>query len=140
MLSRSLILRTKAYVRFPLSDLLPGSLVVQDPTFSIGGSPLHVPIRLGDADVDGFPEMLLTVYSTDSHNAGRTSPVLVSNVPCTSADIAGCGGKVDTTRRGWQVLQLGTQVLSGVSDARSAAFIDIDEDVSFRLARIGRWR
>jgi integrin alpha FG-GAP repeat containing protein 1 len=116
-------------VRFPLADLLPGSLLVQDPTFSVAGQPLPVPLRLGDADLDGFPELLLVMQSTGSHNTARTSPVLASNVPCTSGDIAGCGGKVDITRRGWKVLQKGTDVLSTIHDARAAAFVDIDEDV-----------
>jgi integrin alpha FG-GAP repeat containing protein 1 len=53
-------------------------------------------------------------------------------MPC-GKGIAGCtehGGG----RRGWTVVQKGAESLSEITDARGAAFLDMDEDVSAVLS------
>ncbi|KAF9484939.1 hypothetical protein BDN70DRAFT_824769 [Pholiota conissans] len=109
-----------AFVRFPLESLFPQTpaLLVRDSTFSPF---LPTPIRLGDANLDGFPDLLLITVS------GKTqTPSLVFSVPC-DKDVAGCP-KGTSDRRGWSVATKGTKVLEDVKDARALTFLDLDED------------
>jgi integrin alpha FG-GAP repeat containing protein 1 len=108
-------------VKYPLQSLFPNapSLLVQDTTFS---PPLPVSLKLGDANLDGFPDMLLITVS-GSHRV----PNLLYSVPC-GPGVAGC--VEHTGGRGWHVADKGVQALSSVSDARSVTFLDMDEDVS----------
>ncbi|KAH7928183.1 integrin alpha N-terminal domain-containing protein [Leucogyrophana mollusca] len=111
----------KAFVHIPLSSLLSssaGSLLVLDTTFT---PPIPVPIKLGDANLDGFPDLLFIVDS----NGSRT-PKLVFSVPC-AKDVAGCGANGEG-KRGWSLLTKGADSLEAVKDARGAAFLDLAED------------
>lgn len=115
-----------AFVTISLSTLFPGSpsssLLVFDTTYQ---PPLPVPIKVGDANLDGFPDLLI-IAALDS---ART-PKLVFSVPCANA-VAGCakGAKI---RRGWKIVTKDVESLEAIQDARSVAFLDMDEDV--RLA------
>lgn len=110
------------FVRFQVSALFPDvstpSLLVQDTTSSPS---IPVAIKLGDANLDGFPDMLLVV----STSQGRT-PKMVYSVPC-ARGIIGCDAN---GKRGWQAVKKGVESLEEVKDARGISFVDMDEDVS----------
>jgi len=110
-----------AFVRFPVSSVFPStsSLLVYDTTFT---PPIPIPLKLGDADLDGFPDML--AISAQGHD--RT-PRLVYSVPC-AAGLGGCS-KSGTGRRGWKIATKGVEPLENIKDARSITFLDTDEDV-----------
>ena len=114
-------------MRIPIADIFPtehgtndARLLVVDTTQN---PPLPVPIRLGDANQDGFPDLLAIMAVGHSR-----SPAMAYSVPCAKG-IAGCDSK-GRGRRGFLVLTKGGEILNGITDARSAAFIDMDEDVS----------
>ncbi|KAI0831660.1 integrin alpha N-terminal domain-containing protein [Trametes gibbosa] len=118
------------FVRIPLSDIFPPdsksssspSLLVTDTSQN---PPVPVPIKFGDVNQDGFPDILaITVTGSGSHSV-RT-PRLVLSVPC-GKGVAGCGAE-GHGRRGWQVVKKDVSPLAGVQDARSIAFLDMDED------------
>ena len=92
-----------------------------DTTFN---PPLPVSIKLGDANLDGFPDFLIITGSGQDH-----IPSLVYSVPC-AVGVVGCG-EDGSGRRGWKVATQGVESLQAVTDARSLSFLDMDEDVSF---------
>ncbi|KAJ7665373.1 hypothetical protein DFH06DRAFT_311965 [Mycena polygramma] len=103
------------FVSFPISSLFPGaSLVVLDTTQV---PPLPIALKLGDANLDGFPDMLLIVASGQDH-----VPKMLFSVPCSAKGAVGCG------KRGWKVATKGTESLDAVKDARGVSFLDMDED------------
>ncbi|KAE9384582.1 hypothetical protein BT96DRAFT_1026852 [Gymnopus androsaceus JB14] len=114
-------------VRFPLSALFPEgptpSLLVQDTSFSPS---IPLSLTLGDANLDGFPDILLIVSSSQ----GRT-PKMIYSVPC-SRGIAGCD-QSGNGKRGWQVATKGVKSLEAVKDARGISFVDMDEDGTLDL-------
>ncbi|KAH7914077.1 hypothetical protein BJ138DRAFT_1144581 [Hygrophoropsis aurantiaca] len=113
--------KNKAFVQVPLSSILgspSSSLLVQDTTFS---PPIPLPIKLGDANLDGFPDLL---FITDTN--GMRTPKLVFSVPC-GKGVPGCG-KNGEGKRGWSILTKSAESLENVKDARGAAFLDMAED------------
>ena len=110
----------RAYVRFPVSSILPtSSLLVYDTSFT---PPLPIPLKLGDADLDGFPDMLAI-----SVQGNEYTPRLVYSVPC-AAGLGGCS-KPGAAWRGWKMATKGVDILNNIKDARSLSFLDMDEDV-----------
>jgi integrin alpha FG-GAP repeat containing protein 1 len=89
--------------------------------------PLPVPLKLGDANLDGFPDLLMVAVSETDHR----TPFLVSNVACTRG-LPGCGERGDG-RRGWSLVRNGASSLDEVEDAAGVAFLDMAEDVSLGL-------
>jgi len=117
-------------VKIPLSSLFPPptgspppSLVVLDVSYT---PPLHIPLKLGDVNLDGFPDILAIVAPSGSRSPDRI-PKLAVSTPCGNG-IPGCG-QYGSGSRGWEVLT-GEESLDSVHDARSVAFLDMDEDVS----------
>ncbi|KAJ7168406.1 hypothetical protein C8R43DRAFT_984269 [Mycena crocata] len=107
-----------AYVRVPIDSLFPGaSLVVLDTTQV---PQLPIPLKLGDANLDGFPDLLVITASGQDH-----VPKMLFSVPCGSGAI-GCGH--GHGKRGWSVATKGTETLDAVKDARGVSFLDMDED------------
>ncbi|KAH9483665.1 T-cell immunomodulatory protein [Psilocybe cubensis] len=108
------------FVKFPLSSLFPSSpsLFVSDTSFTPS---LPVSLKLGDANLDGFPDLLAITVSGNDH-----IPHLVYSVPC-AAGVVGCA-KDGTGRRGWEVATKGVASLQNIKDARSLSFVDMDED------------
>ncbi|KAJ7581491.1 hypothetical protein C8J56DRAFT_833576 [Mycena floridula] len=123
-----------AFVSVPLADLFPGStpsLLMLDTTTT---PPLPVALKLGDANLDGFPDILIITAPSSSQRGGGT-PKLLFNAPCSgygdkghsgNGPIAGCVGL--NSKRGWQVIKKDVESLEAVTDAVSVSFLDMDED------------
>ncbi|KIM49554.1 hypothetical protein M413DRAFT_438743 [Hebeloma cylindrosporum] len=108
------------FVRFPTSSLFSSSssLLVLDTTFD---PPLPIALKLGDVNLDGFPDVLAITV------AGREqTPHLIYSVPC-AANLVGCA-QDGSGRRGWKLATKGVETLEAVKDARSVTFLDMDED------------
>jgi integrin alpha FG-GAP repeat containing protein 1 len=103
------------YVSVPITDLLQGDakLHVLDTSFSPAQPILP---RTGDANLDGFPDLLLI---TQGHVR------LLLSVPC-ARGVAGC--TAPGARRGWHEMRKGIEPLADIADARGAVFVDVDED------------
>lgn len=116
-------------MKTPISSIFTSlqspALLVLDTTVS---PPLPLPIKLGDANHDGFPDILAIVTSGTSYNSDKT-PTLAFSMSC-GKGVAGCGAD-GSGRRGWKVLKKGGEVLGAIKDAKGVAFLDMDEDVSF---------
>lgn len=118
----------QAYVQIPVASLFPGSsnspsLLVLDTTHTPA---LPLPIKLGDANLDGYTDLLFVVDSLDVQH--ERTPKLVMSVPCAKG-VVGCSPS-GAGRRGFALVTKGADFLNSVTDARGVAFLDIDEDVS----------
>ncbi|KIK59028.1 hypothetical protein GYMLUDRAFT_74611 [Collybiopsis luxurians FD-317 M1] len=118
-----------AFVSFPISDLFPSgpapSLLVKDMTAS---PPIPLSLKLGDANLDGFPDILMIISGSGSGSKVGRIPKMVYSVPCSkSAGVAGCD-KNGKGKRGWQVATKGVGDLDLITDARGVSFVDMDED------------
>jgi integrin alpha FG-GAP repeat containing protein 1 len=122
----------QSLVSIPLSSILPSS---GDPQLllHVPGEPnIPLPLRPGDFNLDGFPDLLLTIHNSTAapgvitRKAGHQVRVL-ENVPC-SNDLAGCQGRKDG--RGFKVGGgSGWEVLDDIWDASGASWLDVDDDV-----------
>ncbi|KAG5636137.1 hypothetical protein H0H81_009019, partial [Sphagnurus paluster] len=116
----TLTFHRQLFVRFPLSALYPDSpsLLALDTTYS---PPLLVSLKLGDANLDGFPDFLIILGS-----GKERFPSLVLSVPC-APGVVGCPSN-GAGRRGWEVAKKGVESLTTIRDARAVSFLDLDED------------
>ncbi|WFD04112.1 hypothetical protein MOBT1_002815 [Malassezia obtusa] len=88
---------------------------------------LPVPIRLGDTNLDGYPDMLLLTVPRGAR-PGETRVRLLESHACTRRSTApGCNGAPRAARRRTFALVRPT-VLDAYTYVRSAAFVDLDED------------
>lgn len=118
-------------MQIPVSDIASSSsLLVLDTQTS---PPVPLPIRLGDSNLDGFPDLLFITASAPhggflgiGDKSDRT-PRLAFSVPCAKG-VPGCNQK--GRKRGYKVVKKDAEVLNAVVDASGVAFFDIDEDVS----------
>lgn len=93
-----------------------------------------LPLRPGDFDIDGFPDLLMTVLRPSAKSNGGvfgskegTQATILRNVPCRSG-LPGCSEGQERTfaagqGRGWESLDM-------VWDVTGASWIDVDNDVS----------
>lgn len=100
------------------------SLLVYDTTTSATEA-IPVPLRVGDIDLDGFPDIVPIIVHKDN---SRTPHVLISH-PCAS----GTNGCSSSAGRTFNVVTKDTHALEKITDAVGVAFLDIDEDVSDSL-------
>lgn len=100
-------------------------MLVQDTTFTPS---LPIALKIGDANLDGFPDLLAITVSESGNNH---IPNLVYSVSCGNF-VAGCPKGADD-RRGWKLATKGAKVLEDVKDARALTFLDLDEDVRIFL-------
>lgn len=121
----------KAFVRIPVSDISPSSSMLVLDTQTSPAVPL--PIRLGDSNLDGFPDLLFITASSPhggflgiGDKSDRT-PRLAFSVPC-GKGVPGCSS--NGAKRGYKIVKKDAEVLNAVVDASGVAFFDIDEDVS----------
>ncbi|KAG8681103.1 hypothetical protein FRC08_015836, partial [Ceratobasidium sp. 394] len=141
-----------AYSVLPLSDILPErtSLLLADTSHT---PPLPLPLRLGDANLDGYPDILAVAVG----RAGVDRvPVLLYNRPgkhVSSLSLSSAvrrsfgsaqgllearnmtnGGELEAraaktgARRTFKPVTNGAEALSEITDARGVAFLDLDED------------
>ena len=99
----------------PIKDIIQDGARLQVLDTSFSPTQPVVP-RTGDANLDGFPDLLLV---TD----GRVR--LLLSTPC-GRGVPGCSAM--GARRGWREVTKGVEPLTSVTDARSAVFLDMDED------------
>ena len=93
---------SQAFVRIPLSDIFPPTkesptspgLLVMDTTQD---PPIPVPIKLGDINQDGFPD-LVAILATGSGSHRPRTPHMVMSVPCAKG-VAGCSGALSKRER-----------------------------------------
>ncbi|KDN33505.1 hypothetical protein RSAG8_13406, partial [Rhizoctonia solani AG-8 WAC10335] len=134
-----------AYSIIPLSSILPDhdSLLLTDTTHN---PPLPIPLHIGDANLDGFPDILAVAVGEGSV---ERVPVLLFSVPGKEGpsvsvkvfnegpnvqQLFGAGGNVTTAalarhhRRFFKSVKHGTEPLAQITDARGVAFVDLDED------------
>jgi integrin alpha FG-GAP repeat containing protein 1 len=127
----------QSLLSIPLSSILPSS---GDPQLllHVPGEPnIPLPLRPGDFNVDGFPDLLLTIHNSTAapgvitRKAGHQVRVL-ENVPCGN-DIAGCEGRnkgrgfISGGGSGWEVLD-------DIWDASGASWLDVDDDVRLTIS------
>lgn len=121
----------QAFARFPLNSILPDRqhLIMNDKSFQ---GTLPIPIRIGDYNQDGFPDLLVLSSAYGSAESGTVS--LLQNLPCEDR-YPGCGRN---GKRRFERVSKGAAALEKLKDARGASFLDIDEDVRFvDLSRLG---
>lgn len=120
----ALLDRAQAFTRLSLADLAPDApyFVRTDPSFS-GFFPSSV--RIGDFNQDGYPDILLVTSATRNSPSGIVS--LFESFPCDAwcTPAARAAG-----RRVFRKVSTGAEALAAIDDARSAAFLDVDEDGS----------
>jgi integrin alpha FG-GAP repeat containing protein 1 len=123
------------FISIPFSTLLASSATEPDLLLHApGDASIQLGIRPGDFNVDGFPDLLITISNgTAVPHAGPfggsrgTQVRVLQNVPCRKG-IPGCEGK---QKRGFEVKSgKGWEVLDHIVDATGASWIDIDDDVS----------
>ncbi|QRV86819.1 T-cell immunomodulatory protein [Ceratobasidium sp. AG-Ba] len=131
-----------------LEDILPkqSSLLLTDTSHT---PPIPLPLRLGDANLDGFPDIL--AVTVGPAGVDRV-PMLLYNVGGKKASgssakrsfedtmgvqalfghgnttIGASAAKAGTGRRTFKPVTSGTGALGQITDARGLAFLDLDED------------
>ncbi|WWC70229.1 uncharacterized protein I206_104179 [Kwoniella pini CBS 10737] len=124
---------------------VPFSTLLSDKTgSSVGGILLHLPdqpeiplpIRIGDYNVDGFPDLLLTVQSIVKGGVLASKEVnqvkILVNVPC-SKNVPGCEGTAKS-KRGFRVGSgKAWEALDSITDAEGASWMDLDDDGSLDI-------
>lgn len=99
-----------------------------------GDTTVQLPIRPGDFNVDGFPDLLMTISNATavSHSgmfggSKGTQVRVLENVGCRKG-VPGCTG---AQKRGFRVAGgQGWEALDLVVDATGASWVDLDDDVS----------
>lgn len=126
------------FVSIPFSTLFQSAPSVPDLLMHAPGDPnVQLPIRPGDFNVDGFPDLLFTISNdTAVHTSGifggskGTQARVLENVPCKKG-VPGCAGK---QKRGFEVKSgKGWEVLDHLVDVTGASWVDIDDDVGVML-------
>lgn len=132
---------SRLQVPFSLLGLSNHRPLVEDKLIS---SSAKQPISLvvGDFDKNGYPDLLLlsTPAGEPESGIGKTSVHILRNVPCSdlNGDVKArnaCRADLTSTDDGrwFQVLEEGVEALNAIDDARSASWVDVDEDGSLDL-------
>jgi len=87
-----------------------------------------LPIKLGDGNLDGFPDLLFIVFNPSDLSQ---TPKLLFSEACTKG-LGGCDNN-GRDRRGFQLVTNGADTLEAVQDARGVSFFDMDDDVRVLL-------
>lgn len=113
---------------------------LSQPTSDTHDTPVYMPLKVGDYNQNGFPDLLLLlVNSTAKPGPGglfggaRGQGVQVKLLESKSCrkNMKGCENKVIAKRRTFEVVTgKGMEALDEIWDARSVSWLDIDEDVS----------
>lgn len=100
-------------------------LLINDNTYN---PPLPLGIKIGDSDLDGFPDMLPIIAHNGNVAGISTTPYVLHSVPCDDAARKKFG-KCPQGRRFFQPVTKNVEPLEEITDARGVAFLDMDEDV-----------
>lgn len=124
------------FTSIPFSSLFAHTQSDPDLMLHAPGDPsVQLPIRPGDYNVDGFPDLLLTISNATAvthsgiFGASKGTQVRVlENVGCKKG-VPGCSGRAQ--KRGFHVAGgKGWEALDRVVDATGASWVDLDDDVS----------
>ncbi|KAL1405541.1 hypothetical protein Q8F55_009179 [Vanrija albida] len=114
------------HTSFNVADLFPDDTGVELMVAAPGNRNIQIPIRAGDFDVDGFPDLLITVRNGTSHRKVK----VLKNVPC-GKGVFGCPTK---SGRGFVVAGgKGWEALEAITDSTGASWIDLDDDGSLDI-------
>lgn len=137
----------QAYSIIPLSSVLPkhNSLLLTDTSHT---PPLPISLHIGDANLDGFPDILAVAVGEEGVERvpvllfsvpGKEGPSVSAKVLGTEPSVQqlfGVGGNVTAAasparhhRRFFKSVTHGAEPLAQITDARGVAFVDLDEDV-----------
>ncbi|KAL1915364.1 uncharacterized protein VTP21DRAFT_6822 [Calcarisporiella thermophila] len=117
----------ESYVVSPLKDVVPGKVLMTDTSFK---GVLPVPVRIGDYDLDGYPDLLVV------SDAGSKSQVsLLRSVPCSEQVCT--PSATANNRRAFTRVTEGVEELEKITNARAATFLDIDEDGTLDIIVLG---
>lgn len=112
------------FTAIPISTLIPHAKLITTSTAFRGILP--VAPAIGDFNIDGYPDLLILTASSGSRNVN-----LLESRPC---DRTACShGEVLKGRRALRLVTVGADVLTSISDAESAHWIDIDDDGSLDI-------
>ena len=133
----------QSFTTIPIASLFPGttSLLFSEPKASTSKTAAHMPLRIGDYNIDGFPDVLALVPNNTAappsggiFGGGRNPGVqvrILKNVACGKKDAACQNGRYKAQRRHFRVAEeAGLDSLYDVWDAKDAAWLDVGEDVS----------
>jgi len=94
-----------------------------------GKANIPIPIRIGDINMDGYPDIVLSISDT-------TKPIeIFESVPCT--DKLGCNENAIKAKRRTLVYSEHSKVLNRRQNIRSAAFMDIEENGTVDILLFG---
>lgn len=116
------------HAQWPLAELTgDAQLLVRD---DMGSRMAPVPIRLGDWNLDGYPDV--AVLTVPAHaRPGQTRVSLLENVPCPRhGGSAGCASGGPDPR---MLVRVNGTELDTLEYVRSVSFMDIDEDGTLDL-------
>jgi len=83
--------------------------------------------RVGDVDLDGYPDLLMTTYNA-SQGQGKGEVQLLLNVPC---------GELSRCSPVWRQFQLQPGYTAGTTPAVTSVFFDLYEDGRMDLLTVG---
>ncbi|KAH8923939.1 hypothetical protein BT69DRAFT_119975 [Atractiella rhizophila] len=104
-------------------------------TFYPSSNDLPIHIKLGDFNLDGFPDLLiLTARTEDGARNGLGSVTILENRECGHGVECGRTGEGKKGKRGWAPVK-GTEVkpLEEREDVRGMGWVDLDEDGSLDI-------
>jgi len=87
---------------------------------------LPIALKIGDADIDGFPDILAIVSHFTQYRFDN-KPWIMRSVPCDGKPLPG-GGRCAKGRRTFELVMHNVVPLATIDDARGIAFLDLDED------------
>ncbi|KAI8608561.1 hypothetical protein BC830DRAFT_1210722 [Chytriomyces sp. MP71] len=106
-------------VKYALRDILPGD----DETIDVNAMPL----RLGDYDRDGYPDILILTYDRSARYIRLLQSVLCSKGVCTKADIL-------DRKRAYTMMNTGMSDVNAIPGTKTgAAFFDLYDDGTLDL-------
>ncbi|KAG8858531.1 hypothetical protein FRB96_005203 [Tulasnella sp. 330] len=88
--------------------------------------PLPVPLKIGDADLDGFPDILAIVSHLSQYRMDN-KPWMLRSIPCDGQALPD-NGRCAKGRRTFELVTHHVEALATINDARGVAFLDMDED------------
>lgn len=101
-------------------------LLFSDTTYN---PPLPVALKIGDADLDGFPDILAIVSHLSQYRMDN-KPWMLRSIPCDGKPLSD-NGRCARGRRTFELVTHHVEALATINDARGVAFLDMDEDVSW---------